>query len=176
MRRVIGIDCGLQGGLALLDVNATGVVRVELARTPTTLVRRGRQQKREYDAAAMLALLTRWHPPGVAPIVGLELQGARPGQGVVSMFRAGVGFGLWWGLVVGLELAHHVVPPGVWRRHHGLTGCDKRASRLKAQALFPQLGALAPADEGPSEAALLAAYLAAIRTEGVSHEPPSPRQ
>jgi crossover junction endodeoxyribonuclease RuvC len=160
MRRLIGIDPGLAGGLAVVEVDDGRIVHAELCRTPTAMVRRGRQRKREYDTAAMSELLAcrRWTSNGPAEIV-LELQGARPGQGVVSMFRAGVGFGLWWGIVAGLGLGYRVVAPGAWKRHHGLIACDKRASRLLAQSRAPSLGPIAVADEGCAEALLLALYV-----------------
>lgn len=160
MRRLVGVDPGLAGGLAVVDCEAGRIVHVELCRTPTAFVARGRSRKREYDAAAMCELLMRWHsPPGAPCEIVLELQGARPGQGVVSMFRAGVGYGLWLGLFAGIGLAHRVVAPGAWKRHYGLVGCDKRASRLKAQELCPRLGPIAVADEGCAEALLLALYV-----------------
>lgn len=162
-RRFVGVDPGLAGGVAVLEADDGGRVRVvELARTPTVLVRRAGTSRHEYDAAGMVALLHAVDRDS-APVdaVALELQGARPGQGVVSMYRTGVGFGLWWGILAGTGLAYHVVAPGVWKRHHGLSGADKRASRLKAQALFPELGVIRAADEGPAEALLMARWLAA---------------
>jgi crossover junction endodeoxyribonuclease RuvC len=160
MRRLVGIDPGLAGGLAVVDLDDGRIVHVELCRTPTAMVRRGRQRKREYDAAAMRDLLLRWHEPPDAPAeIVLEHQGARPGQGVVSMFRTGLGFGLWAGLIAGSGLAHRVVAPSAWKRHHGLIGSDKRASRLLAQSRAPSLGPIAVADEGCAEALLLALYV-----------------
>ena len=44
--------------------------------------------------------------------------------------------------------------------HHGLSGADKRASRLRCAQRFPALGAIAAKDEGPAEALLLAAFVA----------------
>jgi len=61
---------------------------------------------------------------------------------------------------------YRIVTPQAWKRHAGLLGADKRASRLRAQERFPTLGAIAPADEGPAEAILIAAYLAATSLGG----------
>jgi hypothetical protein len=82
-----------------------------------------------------------------------------------------VGFGLWLGLIVSARVAYSVVAPQVWKRHAGLLGAPKRASRLRAQERFPIVGAIAPADEGPAEALLLASYIAGTRTEGLSNAP-----
>jgi hypothetical protein len=174
MRRVIGIDPGLAGGLGVLDVDDGGeVLAVELARTPRLHVVRGRKLRDDYDPMAMRELLTRaidGRVPFIRGVqVALEAQGARPGQGVASSYRTGVGFGLWLGLVVASRVAYRIIAPVVWKQHAGLIHADKRASRLRAQERFPALGVVAPADEGPAEGLLLAAYVAATRTEGAAH-------
>src|SRR4029077_20564519 len=110
--------------------------------------------------------------------VALEAQGARPAQGVASSYRTGVGYGVWLGLVVAARVAYRIVAPAVWKQHAGLIHADKRASRLRAQHRCAVLAAAAPADEGPAEALLLAAYVAATRTDGGAHAPtrsPHPR-
>ena len=175
VRRIIGIDPGALGGLAVLDLDDFDdrVRHVELHRTPRVEVLRNRKRRLDYDPAAMRALLARvivGRVTGLPSIeLALEAQGARPGQGVASSYRTGVGFGLWLGFVVAARVPYRIVAPQVWKRHAGLLGKDKRASRLRAQERFPSLGAIAPADEGPAEALLLAAYLAATRTEGAAH-------
>lgn len=161
MRRVVGIDPGLAGGLAIVDLYADGALaRVVLHRTPTARVRHGRGFRREYDVAAMRVLIAGTIDGTAVPHVAIERQGARPGQGVVSTFRTGLGFGLWWGIVAGAALPYSLVIPGPWKRYFGLIGLDKPASRLRAQEQFPQLGVLRPVDEGCAEAALLALYVA----------------
>jgi hypothetical protein len=172
MRRVIGIDPGLAGGLGVLDVDAGGeVLAVELARTPRLHVVRGRKARDEYDASRMREFLARvidgWPVPSIE--IALEAQGARPAQGVASSYRTGVGFGLWLGIVVGMRVPYRIVAPAVWKHHAGLIHADKRASRLRAQERFPALGVVGPADEGPAEALLLAAYVAATRHKEAPH-------
>jgi len=174
MRRVLGIDPGALGGLAVLDLDEHGqAFAAELYQTPRVEVVRNRKRRLDYDPAAMRELLARTIDGRPVPLhavaVGLEAQGARPGQGVASSYRTGVGFGLWLGLLVSARVAYHVVTPQAWKAHAGLLGADKHASRLRAQERFPFVGAIAPADEGPAEALLLAAYVAATRTEGAAH-------
>lgn len=159
MRRVVGIDPGLAGGVAVLDLDEQlEVQQVLLWRTPVVKVHRGRAKRREYDVGAMRAFLETYRAPN--PHVAIELQGARPGQGVVSMFRTGLGLGIWWGLVVGLGFSYSIIPPGLWKRHHRLAGMDKAASRFRAQELLPQWGPIRACEEGCAEAALLALYAA----------------
>ena len=172
-RRILGIDPGARGGLGILDLDAAGALcGVALHRTPRMAVLRNKRLRDEYDPAAMHALLVAaldgW-PVALEAEVALEAQGARPGQGVASSYRTGVGFGLWLGLVVAAHVPYRVVQPVAWKAHAGLLGCPKRVSRLRAQERFPTLGVVGPADEGPAEGLLLAAYVAAARTEGVPH-------
>jgi crossover junction endodeoxyribonuclease RuvC len=175
MRRIVGIDPGALGGLGVLDLDDAGeVIAAALVRTPRVEVLRNRKRRLDYDPTAMRDLLLRAVDGRVPTIhgveVALEAQGARPGQGVASSYRTGVGFGLWLGLVVAARVPYRIVMPQAWKRHAGLLGADKRASRLRAQERFPTLGAIPPADEGPAEGLLLAAYVAAIRMEGVPDE------
>jgi hypothetical protein len=176
MRRVIGIDPGVTGGLGVLDLGDAGeVLGVALSRTPRVPVLRNRRLRDEYDPAGMRALLARAIDRRALGVeVALEAQGARPGQGVASSYRTGVGFGLWLGLVVAARVSYRIVLPLAWKRHAGLVGADKRASRLRVQERFPSLGVIAPADEGPAEGLLLAAYLAATRQSGAAHAQGTP--
>jgi len=174
MRRIIGIDPGALGGLGVLDLDDAGNVEgVALHRTPRVEVTRNRKLRHDYDPVAMRTLLAQvidGRAPSIHGVeVALEAQGARPGQGVASSYRTGVGFGLWLGLVVSARVAYRIVTPTSWKRHAGLLGASKRASRLRAQERFPSLGVVAPADEGPAEGLLLAASVAATRTEGFAH-------
>ena len=164
-RRFVGVDPGLSGGVAVLELGDTGRT-VRLFRTPVVTVHKRGVKRREYDVPGMYLELAEASTGG-AP-VALELLGPRPapgaagqGRGVVSAFRSGVGFGLWHGLAVALRRPVRLVPPAVWKRHAGLLGCDKAASRLRAAELYPEVGPLKAADEGPAEALLLAHWLAA---------------
>jgi len=172
MRRYIGVDPGLTGGLAVLDLLDDAALVAGLRRTPRVEITRNGKRRLDYDPPAMRALLAEAIDGGPSihcVEVGLEAQGARPGQGVASTYRTGLGFGLWLGLLVAARVPYRIVTPQAWKRHAGLLGADKRASRLRAQERFPSLGAIPPADEGPAEALLLAAYLAATSPGGGSN-------
>ena len=173
MRRILGVDPGARGGLGVLDLDDAGrVCGLALHRTPRMAVLRNKKLREEYDPAAMHALLVAaldgW-PVALEAEVALEAQGARPGQGVASSYRTGLGFGLWLGLVVAARVPYRIVQPLAWKRHAGLLGAPKRASRLRAQERFPSLGVIRPLDEGPAEGLLIAAFVAATHTEGVPH-------
>jgi hypothetical protein len=163
---VVGIDPGLSGGVAIVQV-VDGVPREAriLARTPVVwTTRKSGVRRREYDLHAMAAVLRTALEHDRGLVVAIEQGGARPHQGLSSTYRTGFGVGLWQGLTVGLGCALVLVSPAAWKRAVGLLGADKRMSRLRAVERFPGLGALGPADEGGAEAVLIA--LAAV---GVLH-------
>lgn len=168
-RRIIGIDPGLAGGLAVLDLgDGDELLEATLMRTPVLRTRRRARDRIEYDAPAMLAWLVEAADGGTGSVqVVLEEQQAMPAalrgrhQGGMSTFRTGVGYGLWLGLVTAARVPYEIVRPADWKKHHKLVGCDKRASRLRCGQLFPALAPIAAQDEGPAEALLLAAYAAA---------------
>jgi crossover junction endodeoxyribonuclease RuvC len=161
--RWLGIDPGLAGGLAVLDLDAgRRPVEVHLFRTPVVRIRRGKKSRLEYDVRAMWALLRDLTIADAPPLVvelAIEAGGARPRQGVASTYRTGLGSGLWLALAVASGIPYRIVPPQVWKRAYGLLGASKAASRLRATEVCPSLGPLRAVDEGPAEALLLAAYL-----------------
>jgi hypothetical protein len=171
MRRIIGIDPGLAGGLGVLDVGDHGEhLHAELARTPVTRIKRKRGERVEYDVPAMRTLLSQaidGRPPTIAAVeVVLEEQQAMPtalrgrAQGGRSTFRTGLGYGLWLGLIVASRVAYTTVRPVAWKRRQALIGADKAASRLRCGQRFPSLAPIRAKDEGPAEALLIADVVA----------------
>lgn len=89
----------------------------------------------------------------------IERQSARPGQGVSSMFKLGVNYGLVKGIVAAKLLPIHIVTPQKWRGAcHVRPGKD--GSRARAQQLFPMYADLFSRrkDDGRADAALIAFY------------------
>lgn len=142
---VLAVDPGLTGAFAFYFPSHPDRVSVEdmpvVAGSvdPTTLARRIEQLR-----------------PDVAVV---ELVGARPGQGVTSMFKFGDSFGAVRGVLAALNIPVHFVPPQRWKKHFRLSS-DKEGSRRRALELFPaSAGRFArKKDDGRAEAALLARY------------------
>jgi crossover junction endodeoxyribonuclease RuvC len=152
MTRVLGIDPGATGALALIeagkvvacydmpcDKTATGKRRI----VPVTL------------AGIVRALLPLDH-------VTIELVGPMPRDGHAGSFWFGKAAGLVEGVVAALGLPVSFVAPAVWKRRFGLIGAGKAASRAKASHVF---GRTASADlwplvkhDGRAEAALIGLY------------------
>lgn len=70
-------------------------------------------------------------------IVAVEKVGARPGQGVTSMFNFGKSAGYIEGVLTALEIPYQLVSPPAWKREFSLIGKDKQASIDTCHQLFP---------------------------------------
>ena len=151
----IGIDPGLNGGLA--TVGST----LSVCDVPTLTRKKAKGIKREYNISDMREILKNYKRTGICLICYLEAVHAMPGQGVTGMFSMGQGFGIWQGLLAGLEIPFEFVTPQRWKKAMlDGTGKDKEASRLKALQMFPTLAdkLKLKKDEGKAEALLIAEY------------------
>lgn len=146
-RRIIGIDPGFSGALALLSDGKLTVYDM-----PT---RPGRKGKTEMDPYALFAWLRQFQ----SCTVWLEKVGAMPGQGVSSTFRFGQGLGIIQGCVAAASHQIEWVTPQVWKKHFGLSAA-KGAARGRASDMFPTYAELfrRVKDDGRAEATLIAVY------------------
>ena len=148
---ILGIDPGKLGGMAVLDSELNTLLDVtHTPRLPTG----------DIDSEAMLEWITGWCPRDHTR-VGLERVSAIRGAGANSTFQFGVSYGIAKGIVQGLGLPLHEIPPVKWKRGLGLrVGANKDDSRALAMSLFPGWkGSFArKKDDGPAEAALIAEF------------------
>lgn len=157
---IIGIDPGLDGALAIIEP-----VEKVVYDTPTFTKKVARGTKREYDLRRMTVWLRPWANQErggvrVPTHVFIENIHSMPGQGVRSTFSLGYGVGAWHGILIALGLAYNLVTPQKWKKHFGLLGKDKDASRHLAQKLWPDRAVLfeRKKDDGRADAMLIAEY------------------
>jgi crossover junction endodeoxyribonuclease RuvC len=130
---VLGIDNGLDGGVFAIRLETKVSMKFV---TPTLGV-----GKRSYDLGAMAAIvegLVR----GESSHAFIERAQAMPGQGVSSMFSIGLGYGMWQGILAGLQIPFEVVSPQRWQKEMfvGVNKADtKAASATVAQRLRPDV-------------------------------------
>ena len=146
---VIAIDPGLNGAGAVSDESGDFIACFDL---PTI----GEGAQRRVDAAN-LADLIREHGPYAFAIV--EQVGARPGQGVSSMFRFGQAYGTILGVIGALAIPVRHVSPAKWKKALGLNS-DGETSRARAIETWPAQAELfaRKRDHSRAEAALLGLY------------------
>jgi hypothetical protein len=116
---IIGIDPGKSGGLAV----SVGGVITEFHKYPTT------QQDLYYT---MYEILNNYK--GI-PLAYLEQVHAFPTDGRSSAFKFGTNYGVWKGLLLGMQIDYRLVAPQVWMKSLGLSKDKKeRKNELKQMA------------------------------------------
>lgn len=127
----IGIDPGLNGGVALLE---PGQQPIELHVMPTIA-------GKDYDVQALKDILKAPLNKGAGVLVTFEQQHALPGQGLTSTLQTGKGYGILLGLIAGLDIPHQIISARVWQKElfTGVAGkLDTKAkSEIIAKRLFP---------------------------------------
>ncbi|HJQ13048.1 MAG TPA: hypothetical protein VJ840_18595 [Gemmatimonadaceae bacterium] len=148
--RIIGIDPGLDGAIALID---TELVKLHVEDMPTYEIKVGRSNKRRVSALGLAATLVDLK----ADHVVIEKVGAMPGQGVTSMFSFGYTAGMIEGIVAALNVPYNYLTPQEWQKLARVAG-GKDGSREKASRLFPCDADLfmRKKDNGRSDAVLIA--------------------
>jgi Holliday junction resolvasome RuvABC endonuclease subunit len=147
MARILGIDPGAHGAVALL-VNG----RLEsVAPMPATPVR----NKARVDAAALAELIRRAAPDHAV----LEQVASRPQQGVASMFAFGQAYGIVLGVLGAFMVPVTTVTPTEWKTALRVPAA-KGEARARASQLLPDGATLWPLakDDGKAEAAMLALW------------------
>ncbi|CAB4130981.1 hypothetical protein UFOVP120_49 [uncultured Caudovirales phage] len=151
----IGIDPGLNGAIAYLDIEDGHLSIVDM---PTLEVKRNNKLKREvspHGLANALAIAS-----DVRGVV-IERVGAMPGQGVTSVFSFGRSMGLIEGVLAAYEYPVNIVTPQAWQKVAGVRG-GKDGSRMRAMELFPNYAGLfaLKKHDGRADAACMAWFAA----------------
>lgn len=149
----VGIDPGKKGAL----VRITDVTQEAL---PMPLI------GKEIDSFAISQWLKEQRPD----IVMMEKVGARPNQGVVSMFNFGDGYGKVKGVLETLAIPYKLVTPQQWKKVIlAGTAKDKDAAIQYVSNLYPDLQLIMPRcrkpHDGIADAACLAEYARMIRVK-----------
>lgn len=149
LKTVLGVDPGLTGALAWLDVTGALVDVVDMPVVAGDL-----------DTEALLALLRQGEPYGGLGVVTavLEWPGLMPGNGAKSARSMGMGLGRLETAILACSIPVTRVAPNAWKRAMGLSA-DKEASRALAKRTWPATGYFdRKKDDGRAEAALLARW------------------
>ena len=147
--RIIGIDPGASGAIALL----VGRELVSVHDMPTVTVERNKAQKRQVCPAGLSLLMQQLSPHRAI----VDKVGARPGQGVSSMFSFGRSVGIIEGVLAAKQIPVTFVTPQSWQKQSGAAK-GKDGSRQRVMELFPQEAHLFARvkDDGRADAVLIA--------------------
>lgn len=151
--RILGVDPGTSGALALLDARGA-LLRVEDA--PHFEVSRGRGKKKEIDVLGLADLIVAMKPDATF----FEQTHGMAGDGESAAYNFGRAAGCVEAIAKVQGARFTFVPPPVWKRAMGLIRTAKDDSRAKATAMWPDFAQSfrRKCDDGRAEAALIAEY------------------
>jgi crossover junction endodeoxyribonuclease RuvC len=149
--KILGIDPGVRGGLAIVEINNGAAPQlVDAIDIPVT----GVGAKERVDVLAIRAWVLSHRPQHAL----IERAQAMPKQGASSGFKYGRAVGAIEAVLACCEIPVTIIEPSAWKKFHQLRGGDKEAGRQRALQLFPAAHALLARkkDHGRGEAALIA--------------------
>ena len=151
--RIIGIDPGLSGGIAILD----DLKIFDVFDMP--IMSEGKKNKNQLNSAQLVNIIKKHIISGNTFVI-VEQVSAMPGQGVTSMFNFGQTFGSIKGICAALNLPIFYVRPAKWKKHFELINSSKDASRTKVIEMYPSIsGRLSrKKDVNKADAILIARY------------------
>ena len=157
--KIIGIDPGLSGAIAILENNKVEKI------FDIPVMPEGKKNKRQLNSAQLVKLLKDNVSNKEEVAIVVEHVTAMPGQGVTSMFNFGQTFGAIKGVCAALKLPIFFVRPSKWKKHFELINSSKDSSRTKAIEMYPSLsGDLArKKDVNKSDAILIARFYSETR-------------
>ena len=152
--KVIGIDPGLSGAIAILEENKV------LSLFDMPVMAEGKKNKRQLNSAQLVNIIQDNTNEEDDIAVVVEQVNAMPGQGVTSMFNFGQTFGAIKGVCAALKLPIFFVRPSKWKKHFELINSSKDSSRTKTIEMYPSLSnqLAKKKDVNKADAILIARY------------------
>mgnify|MGYP001186789822 CR=1 FL=1 len=159
--KIIGIDPGLSGAIAILENNKV------LSIFEIPVMSEGKKNKRQLNSAQLVKLLKDNISKNEEVSVVVEQVNAMPGQGVTSMFNFGQTFGSIKGICAALNLPIFYVRPAKWKKHFELINSSKDASRTKVIEMYPSISTRLSRkkDVNKADAILIARYFRDCRAQ-----------
>lgn len=150
--KLIGIDPGLEGAIAVLYVDSDGLVVSHIFDMPTVQLTKGKRQVSEHGLIGLLVDI------GQVDHVAVETVTSSPQMGVTSAFNFGRGVGVIATALVALKRPTTYLRPQEWQKAVGRpNGAGKDWSLTRARQLWPDTTLFdRQGDDGRAEAALIA--------------------
>ena len=159
--KIIGIDPGLSGAIAILEDNKV----LNIFDMP--VMAEGKKNKRQLNSAQLVNIIRGNTAPEDEVVVIVEQVNAMPGQGVTSMFNFGQTFGAIKGVCAALNLPIFFVRPSKWKKYFELINASKDSSRTKVIEMYPLLSnqLSKKKDVNKSDAILIARFYSETRSK-----------
>jgi Holliday junction resolvasome RuvABC endonuclease subunit len=157
MTRILGVDPGIHGGLAIVELDGAAPQIIDTIDIPVA----GSGAKERVDAIALRNWIMQRRPDHAV----VERGQAMPRQGASSGYKFGRSVGAIEAVIACCVVPLTIVEPSMWKKFHGLHKAPgqtataiKEMSRQRALMLFPAAHHLLSRrmDHGRAEAALIA--------------------
>ena len=160
--RVVGIDPGASGAIALFD---TDFGSLQIVDTPTAIVKSGRSERTRIVPSLFAQALENLR----AEHAFIELVGAMPKQGLSSTFTFGHTAGVAEGILAALRIPYARLLPQEWQKLARVSG-GKDGARMRAAQLFPAYATkfARVKDDGRADASCIAFAGSLILTKGAA--------
>ncbi len=157
--KIIGIDPGLSGAIAIIENNTV------LGIFDMPVMAEGKKNKRQLNSAQLVNIIKEYVKKEEEIVVVVEQVNAMPGQGVTSMFNFGQTFGAIKGVCAALNLPIFFVRPSKWKKYFELINSSKDSSRTKVIEMYPSLSnkLSKKKDVNKSDAILIARFYSETR-------------
>jgi crossover junction endodeoxyribonuclease RuvC len=154
--KVLGVDCGVHGGLAILEINDTAAPQMLAAIDVPTV---GVGAKERVNPIALQEWLLQYGPAQAF----VERAQAMPGQGSSSGFKYGRAVGAIETTITLCGISTEIIEASAWKRFFHLHAGDKEGARQLALQRFPSAHALLARrkDHNRAEAMLIALFASA---------------
>ena len=152
--KIIGIDPGLSGAIAVLENNKV----LNVFEMP--VMSEGKKNKRQLNSALLVNLLKENVLNNEEVAIVVEQVNAMPGQGVTSMFNFGQSFGVLKGIFSAMQIPMDFISPIKWKKYYNLINTQKDSSRTKAIEFFPYISSKLSRkkDANKADAILIASF------------------
>ena len=152
--KIIGIDPGLSGAIAILEKKKV------LSLFDMPVMAEGKKNKKQLNSAQLVNIIRENSMGDDEVVVVVEQVNAMPGQGVTSMFNFGQTFGAIKGVCAALNLPIFFARPSKWKKYFELINSSKDSSRTKVIEMYPSLSSqlAKKKDVNKSDAILIARY------------------
>jgi crossover junction endodeoxyribonuclease RuvC len=153
--KICGIDPGIHGRCAIIEINSGAVPKVVDSIDVRTI---GTGAKERVDVLALRTWIQAHRPDHAA----VERGQSMPRQGASSGYKFGRSIGSIEGTIACCEIPLVIVEPAVWKRPFHSHGKDKEGARQLALQQFPSAHALLTCkkDHQRAEAMLIALFAA----------------
>tara|TARA_B100000575_G_C23067372_1_gene614688 strand:+ start:707 stop:1198 length:492 start_codon:yes stop_codon:yes gene_type:complete len=157
--RIIGIDPGLSGAIAVLENDKV----LKIYDMP--VMAEGKKNKRQLNSAQLVNIIKENIKNHDEINVVVEQVNAMPGQGVTSMFNFGQTFGAIKGVCAALSLPIFFIRPSKWKKYFELINSSKDSSRTKVIEMYPSIAnqLSKKKDVNKSDAILIARFFSDTR-------------